>query len=239
MRYLGGKARLARHLVPIMNVPADAVYIEPFVGGANMMAAQAHVKIRVGADAHRELIALHSAISAGWRPSELAPHVDKEAFDHIKSNRASLPDYLVGFVGFCASLQGAYFRGFDRGTVDPAKPEYLVNRALGSAKVLEKQHASTLRGVRWVHSSYDALSIPDGAWVYCDPPYAGTAGYSTGAFDHDAFWAWAERLSSRCRVLVSEFTAPANWRVLWEQERPLMGSGAAKRTKVERLFECA
>lgn len=51
MRYLGGKARLARHIVPVMNVPDGAVYIEPFVGGANVMMNMAHVRHRRGSGA--------------------------------------------------------------------------------------------------------------------------------------------------------------------------------------------
>jgi DNA adenine methylase len=236
VRYLGGKARLAKHLVPVMNVPADALYVEPFVGGANIMAAQSHVRRRVGCDAQPYLIALHRAIQAGWRPSELAHLVDKEAFDAVKATPDAFAPCLTGFIGFCASLQGAFLRGFDRGTVNPAKPEYLVNRALGSARVLEKQHATVLKDVAWHCASYESLAIPGGAWVYCDPPYAGTAGYSTGAFDSVAFWAWARALRERCRVFVSEFSAPSDWTPVWEQTRPLMGSGGARRMKVERLY---
>lgn len=232
MRYLGGKARLARHLVPVLAVPADVTYVEPFVGGANIMAAQAHVRRRIGADAHLELIALHRAIQAGWVPPA---DVTREEYEAVRDNREAFPPHVVGFVGFGGSLQGAFFRGWDRGTVDPAKPGYLVDRCKGLAGALAKARPALL-GVEFRHCDYASLDIPDGAFVYCDPPYAGTAGYSTGAFDHVAFWAWAERLRERCIVRVSEFSAPPSWRVVWEQERPLMGSGPARRTKVERLF---
>jgi DNA adenine methylase len=218
--------------VPVLAVPADAVYVEPFVGGANVMAAVVAAR-RIGADAHPYLIALHRAIAAGWVPPA---GIDRDTFEAVRDNLAFFPAHVVGFVGFGASLQGAFFRGFDRGTVDPKKPEYLVDRAAGLSKVLQAAHAGPLRGVEWRHSNYDQLDIPDGAYVYCDPPYAGTAGYSTGTFDHVAFWRWASALRGRCTVRVSEFSAPDGWRCVWEQERPLMGSGAARRTKIERLF---
>jgi hypothetical protein len=57
----------------------------------------------------------------------------------------------------------------------------------------------------------DYRQSPEGL-TYADPPYAGTTGYSTGHFDHAAFWTWAEGRDA----LVSEETAPAHWRRLVE-----------------------
>lgn len=232
MRYIGGKARLARHIVPVMAVPSDVVYVEPFVGGANVMAAQSHVMRRIGADLHPELIALHRAIADGWVPD--AELVNRELYERMRTHQNEYAAAWLGFVGFCASMHGDFFRCF----IDKPKDWRQTNNityAQSGRNVLLKARPKLL-GVEWLCCSYDVLDIPDGAWVYCDPPYADTAGYSTGPFDNTAFWAWAARLRERCKVFVSEFTAPDGWRVAWEQERPLMGSGRARRRKVERLF---
>jgi DNA adenine methylase len=231
MRYLGGKARLARHIVPVMAVPSDVTYVEPFIGGANVMAAQSHVLHRIGGDAHPYLIALHQAIQEGWDPPT---DIDREVYNHVRDNRDMWQPKEVGFVGFCASMHGDFFRCFIDKPKDSRQTNH-VTYAESGRNVLLKARPKLL-GVRFVCSTYEALEIPDGAWVYCDPPYAGTAGYSTGAFDHATFWLWAERLRGRCKVFVSELTAPAGWSVLWEQERSRMGSGSAKRKTVERLF---
>ena len=84
----------------------------------------------------------------------------------------------------------------------------------GSAERSLDQKLSALAGktFRFTSLPYDQLDIPDGATVYCDPPYLGTTGYRANkGFDHAAFWSWAGILSTRCRVLVSEQGAPAGW----------------------------
>ena len=54
--------------------------------------------------------------------------------------------------------------------------------------------------------SYEDVTVNEGELAYCDPPYAGTAGYRSGAFDHDKFYAWA--LAQKGLVLVSEYNMP-------------------------------
>ena len=55
---------------------------------------------------------------------------------------------------------------------------------------------------------YRDVSIPDGAIVYCDPPYEDTAEYKEGGFNHSEFWAWARETSKDHDVYVSSYKAP-------------------------------
>ena len=89
------------------------------------------------------------------------------------------------------------------------------------------------RSFRAWWSKFDAMSVaglvsseclpywhvapPEGSVVYCDPPYAGTRGYSSGEFDHARFYSWCE--AQTVPVFVSEFTAPPHWRVVFEKEQ--------------------
>ena len=60
MRYVGSKNRLSKELAPIIQsyITEDTVaYIEPFVGGANMIDKINHHN-KIGSDLHKELIAL-------------------------------------------------------------------------------------------------------------------------------------------------------------------------------------
>lgn len=60
MRYVGSKNKLSKELAPIIQsyITDDTVaYIEPFVGGANMIDKIKHHN-KIGSDAHKELIAL-------------------------------------------------------------------------------------------------------------------------------------------------------------------------------------
>lgn len=60
MKYIGSKNKLAKELAPIIQsyiTDETNGYLEPFVGGANMIDKIAH-KNKIGCDIHKELIAL-------------------------------------------------------------------------------------------------------------------------------------------------------------------------------------
>ena len=71
MKYLGGKAKIARHVVDVIEryrAPAQPVW-EPFCGGLNVTRELARRGIDVIAtDASWPLIALVQAVRAGWQP---------------------------------------------------------------------------------------------------------------------------------------------------------------------------
>jgi hypothetical protein len=73
--------------------------------------------------------------------------------------------------------------------------------------------------------------------LYLDPPYDGTAGYSTGGFDSRAFWAWAQaQAENGVRVFVSEFNAPDGWVPVWSVKRTASLGPAGKKVDVEHLY---
>lgn len=59
--------------------------------------------------------------------------------------------------------------------------------------------------------SYEQVPILPNSVLYCDPPYAKTAGY-TRTFDHDAFWQWVR--TTEHPVYISEYTAPSDIKVI-------------------------
>jgi len=87
-------------------------------------------------------------------------------------------------------------------------------------------------------ADYRKVPIPDGAAVYCDPPYKGTAGYVSGAFDHDAFFEWAR--TREFPVLISEFSAPDDFVLIAEKRKPVRLAGSVgcsfSDAKTEKLF---
>ena len=67
MKYVGSKARIAKHIVPIIQSYIDkgvSLYIEPFVGGANVIE---HIVcgLKVGFDNNMPLIALLTYVIEG------------------------------------------------------------------------------------------------------------------------------------------------------------------------------
>lgn len=71
MKYMGSKARIAKGLAPIINqliVQHEiTTYIEPFVGGSNMIE---HIQCdtKYGYDNNEYLIAFWKEIQNGWDP---------------------------------------------------------------------------------------------------------------------------------------------------------------------------
>ena len=83
--------------------------------------------------------------------------------------------------------------------------------------------------------SYDQIPVPEGWLGYYDPPYAGTAGYRCGNFDHEAFYKWA--LAQPGLVLISEYEMPKEFFLVdeylkWNEA----GRGARTKQSVERLY---
>lgn len=83
--------------------------------------------------------------------------------------------------------------------------------------------------------SYDQIPVPEGWLGYYDPPYANTAGYRCGDFDHEAFYAWA--LAQPGLVLISEYSMPEGFYLVDEYFKWVeSGRGARGKSTVERLY---
>lgn len=78
MKYMGSKSRIAKHLCPIIQGFIDNTqaewYIEPFVGGANVI-DKIQCKHKLGSDKNKYLIALLDRAKSGL---PLLPEVTKK-----------------------------------------------------------------------------------------------------------------------------------------------------------------
>lgn len=92
-----------------------------------------------------------------------------------------------------------------------------------------------LQSLQSLQSDYRSVPIPDGAVVYCDPPYRGTNCGCYGGFDFDAFDAWLASCGHLC--VVSEYTAPAGCVEVAARRKQCSASANGKSQRVtERLF---
>lgn len=78
------------------------------------------------------------------------------------------------------------------------------------------QSLERLEIVTFTNLSYEEVDIPSNAIVYCDPPYKGTATYSEWWFDHEKFREYIRKLSKTNRVFISEYTAPEDFKCIYE-----------------------
>lgn len=207
MRYLGGKARIAKRIESlILRYRGECThYYEPFVGGANTLAFNArHFPLVTINDSHKDLMLLYAAIRDVWEPPSEVPRNLYSSLRHARSSA------LRGFVGFSCSFSGKWFGGFAE----------MGKRNKTPFPIGCKANLLALRPLlrrAWLRNGdYADLPPPERelkTLVYCDPPYDGTTGYSGAAFDTPRFWEHMQSwVRAGARVLVSEESAPANWR---------------------------
>ena len=205
---MGSKNRIAKHLLPIMLENRNGrTWIEPFVGGANMI-DKVEGK-RIGSDFNEYVISLFTGMQNGFIPPN---EVNEEEYKQARLNRVVTP--LVSFIGFGCSYSGKWFGGYARGNTSKGQPR---NYCLESKKNILKQ-AGNLKGVQFIHSRYQDLEIPPNSLIYCDPPYEGTTKYKDG-FSHTEFWEWCrQKTKEGHQVFISEYNAPKDFKSIYSKE---------------------
>jgi DNA adenine methylase len=225
MMYLGSKRRIAKQILPVMLAERspDQWWVEPFVGGANML-DKVDGK-RLGNDSHEYLIALLIAVRDGYVPPT---EISRETYYAVKRRPQEYPKELVGFVGFTCSFGGPWWGGYG----------FHQKTNLGCAgegsRTLCKQ-AQNLKGIDFRCGDYRDLAIPANSLIYCDPPYSGTTQYRDN-FDSSAFWQWCRDMSKGHTVFVSEYSAPGDFVCVKEvQHRTVLNRNLGS-SRVEKLF---
>jgi DNA adenine methylase len=236
MKYMGSKRRIAKHIAPIIQGFIESgnykTYIEPFVGGANMIE---HIvcESKYGSDSNGDVIALLKALQGGWVPPE---YITKEKYTHVRDNTASYLPSFRGWVGICCSYNGKSFGGF-AGKITTKIGTDRNYQAEAKKNVI--QQSARLQNVQFTYHSYMNWA-PENCVVYCDPPYANTTKYKTGDFDHANFWRWCKKYAEpqyNNTILVSEYTAPEGVECIWSKEiNSSLTKDTGSKKGVEKLF---
>lgn len=189
-----------------------------------------NAKSRLANDSNKYVIAAFKALCDGWNPE----FVSRESYEHLR--KLNGPDHLIGWAGVACSYSGKWFGGY-AGVVETKSGirDYQAEAINNAIKQVGK-----LKGVKFSSLGYEDFNIPDGSVVYCDPPYAGTTGYSA-PFDNDKFWHWVRSLSRRCDVYVSEYKAPDDFSCIAEfnltSSLSANGNSGGNKPSVEKLFK--
>lgn len=235
MKYVGSKNRIAKELAPVIQsfITENVVgYIEPFVGGANMIDKIVCYK-KIGADVHKYQIALLKELAKGWKPPK---KVTEAEYLDIKEHQDEYPDYLVGYVGYQLSFAGKWFAGYSRdkeGVRDYADEAY--RNVTRQQKLLSDISFLCADFRKFTPDEYERYVI------YCDIPYRGTTRYAQKSFPYEAFYEWARQMSRKNIVLVSEYAMPDDFICIWQKTvRTLISStkvrGDVGNDRVEKLF---
>lgn len=162
---MGSKAKHAKFILAAIG-KLEPIWFEPFVGGANMIAAVPNSIQRIGNDNNSHVIAMFNALQAGWIPPST---ISESQYLELRTRKNEpIGDPLVGFVGIACSYSGKWFGGYARGDGR--------NYCHESVKNLLKQREKIL-DVQFLSKNYLDLEIPENALVYCDPPYCGATKY--------------------------------------------------------------
>ena len=228
MVYMGAKSKYADSIVPILQkIISDNkinIYIEPFVGGANII-DKIHCPQKFGYDKNAPLIALHKQMQNA--PRVIPEHGDADwwyaAKDIYRSSCGNPVEmngmelWKIGAISFYGSFSNG---GFSRGYAKNVPGRDYYNEAF---KNHQKQGAApTYKDICfcWV-PDYTDIELGQNSLIYCDPPYQNTKPYGykfeTG-FDYDKYWNWVREASKNNFVICSEQVFPDDFKIIWTKD---------------------
>lgn len=239
MVYMGSKSKYADYIVPILQKVIDEhnveTYIEPFVGGANVI-DKIKCEHRYGFDRSDTLIALLQ--QAQENMNEVLAAGTRELWDKGKAyvKDGKMPEDMtladIGAMEYFASFSN---RGFPGGY---AKNTSTRNYFSEARRNLEAQ-APQLTDIVFKCQNYWELEPVSGAVIYLDPPYAGTKHYGYAnqpKMDYDHFWNWAREIGKNNYVFISEQQAPDDFEIVWQQNVKRTNGLDNNYRAVEKLF---
>ena len=238
MQYVGSKNKLSKDLAPIIQsyiTEGTKGYLEPFVGGANMIDKIKHHN-KIGCDIHKELIALLQYA----QENELPDTITEDEYTTVKNNRSDYEEWYVGLVGFCGSFGAKYFGGFARRYNKDGTLFDVPRQAINSLR--RQSRLDNFKNIKFTNNNF--LDLPKdkikGYVIYCDIPYKGTTKYKTEEFPYEEFYEWCKEMSIHNTVLISEYNMPDDFECIWEKElKTSLGSGVNKdsdKNRIERLY---
>lgn len=233
MKYMGSKNRIAKHILPIMLAECEKhgiiKWVEPFVGGANMIDKVPDTFERIGYDLNPHTV--HALIDIRDNVEHLPDAISEEEYRSFYGKPA---EHLTSLVRFGASFGGRFEEGYARGKLTEGTPRnYWAETKRNALKQSPK-----IQNVQLICDSYENLDF-ENCLIYCDPPYQGTTGYKTGAFDHDKFFDWCRKQAKKNIVFVSEYNAPDDFIEVWQGEIKTNFASSRKsatHNAVEKLF---
>jgi DNA adenine methylase len=261
MIYRGSKKEIGHKILPyiLSTIPKkkgkgkfietelnNYTYIEPFMGGANMMVQVPHQMNRLGFDSNQYLIAMFKGLLMGLKPptnitrERYVEYREKlNEFKRLKCDYSSIINNInnpnnpnngesmelfktlfeIGYVGFIWSWSGMFYH------------PYIGESAPQKVRMQHKSVMLTIQHLRNVTiKCFDCFKLfeylattnnlnPKNTIIYCDPPYVNTYGYnSIGKFDFDLFYHYLIRLARQnYRIYISEFYMPEkDFTCIWE-----------------------
>lgn len=204
-------------------------WVEPFVGGANMIDKVPDTFERVGYDLNDHVI--HALIDIRDNVDFLPISITEAHYKELRNLPASTVSSLARFG---ASFGGKFENGYARGKSADGSPRNYWSETKRNAL----KQSPKIQNVQFICESYENLLF-ENCLIYCDPPYQGTTGYKTGSFNHDKFFDWCRKQAKNNIVFVSEYNAPDDFIEVWRGEIKTNFASSRKtatHNAIEKLF---
>ena len=223
MKYVGSKNRIAKELLPIMLEEAKKnnikKWVEPFVGGGNMIDKVSGDFEKLGIDNNEYLIEMFNSLKKGWIPPD---YISEDVWKDVRQKMDEA--YEKHFIGFCrlgCSFGADWNGGFARNVKKDKPNAEILNSTTKSYCKQSKNNLlkqlPNLIDVNFVYGDYKSFDF-ENCLIYCDPPYEGTISYKEGSFNYVEFWEWVRKMSLKNIVFVSEYNAPDDFECVWSGE---------------------
>jgi DNA adenine methylase len=240
---MGSKSKITQFIVPIIQRYIDEnninTYIEPFVGGANVI-DKIQCKIKIGYDKNKYLIALLNNVE---KVKEFPITIEKSHYDNVRNSfntqNKEYEDWYIGAIGFLASYNGRFFDGGYAKTNYAKQPSghIVVRNYFKEAKENLTEQIPRLYNIKFESKDYTDLHNIKNSLIYCDPPYQNTKQYGVSKnFNYEEFWQWVRDISKNNIVIVSECTAPDDFKCIWQQEITRTVDNTKRVKAIEKLF---
>lgn len=240
MSYQGGKQKLGKRIYEVLDTIEEYIegdnklpYLEPFVGFCGVMKHFGEEGDRklTGNDVNKDVIAMWKATQSGWKPPISC---SKSRYEELKNSKRVSADR--GFIGVACSYSGIFFVGY-RGIQNfkTKNGDNPVSSAAMTSRSVNKI-AKTVKNVKFKTGMYQDLN-PTGMLIYCDPPYLSNDYQQSGFFhfDHEEFWGIMRKWSKNNIVVISEYKAPKDFKVIWSSKLAVLHHGKTN-MKIEKLF---
>lgn len=241
MKYIGSKNKISKQIVPILQKYIDEnnikSYIEPFVGGANII-DKIECESRRANDIETLLVELFKRCLSDDNFLDSLPELpSREHYFNVRDNpnnySIAYRAAILYFASYNSRINGGCY-----GAYANTKEGKMRNYFQEAKKNLKKQ-IPFLKDVSFTNLDYQKLKI-ERSLVYCDIPYEKCyyrdKVYNKDGFSHKEFWGWTREQSKNNIVIVSEYNAPDDFDCIWEQEIKTHMNNVKHQKRVEKLF---
>ena len=210
--WIGGKRRLARHILPLF--PAHACYVEPFCGAAALFFLKEPAKVEVLNDVHGELVRLYRVVQHHldefvkqfkWALAsrEMYAWLNLTPPETLTDIQRAARFFYLQKLGFGGKVDSGTF-----GVATTSKARLNLLRLEEDLSLAHlRLHQVTIEHLDWA-ACVERYDRPH-TLFYLDPPYYGTEGYGVD-FGLEQYDRMAELLRSmQGKALVSVNVIPA------------------------------